>query len=75
MVYQALHAVEGLTRSVVREVGGQGIRVNAVAPGPVETGMLNRFIKHDEATNVFVSSRKAAFVTGQSFSVDGGRLA
>jgi NAD(P)-dependent dehydrogenase (short-subunit alcohol dehydrogenase family) len=37
------HAVEGLTKAVALEFAKQAIRVNAIAPGPIATEMLDRF--------------------------------
>lgn len=42
------HAVEGLTKSAALEAVAFGVRVNAIAPGPVETEMLNRFAGNAE---------------------------
>ena len=36
------HAVEGITKSAAIEAAAYGVRVNAVAPGPTETAMLDR---------------------------------
>jgi NAD(P)-dependent dehydrogenase (short-subunit alcohol dehydrogenase family) len=50
------HAVEGMTKSAALEVAGTRVRVNVVAPGTTDTGMLTRFTQTDENKAALVST-------------------
>ncbi|MDT0443715.1 SDR family NAD(P)-dependent oxidoreductase [Streptomyces johnsoniae] len=81
-------ALEALTRATALDLAGRGVRVNAVAPGPVQTGWIGEDLiaqataivpmgrvgePEDIADAViFLASHQARWITGQVLQVAGG---
>jgi NAD(P)-dependent dehydrogenase (short-subunit alcohol dehydrogenase family) len=88
-------ALLSLTQTLAMELGPSGVRVNAIAPGVVDTRLAAAMTTNDTIRDrvldrtplgrigepadiagiaVFLASDEAAWITGQTFVVDGGYL-
>jgi NAD(P)-dependent dehydrogenase (short-subunit alcohol dehydrogenase family) len=85
----AKHGVVGLTRTAAIDYAERGIRVNALAPGPIftrpemEAAQVGRWVpmqrmeRPDEvaAAAVWLCSDEASYITGVTLPIDGGKVA
>ncbi|MEW8955318.1 SDR family oxidoreductase [Clostridium sp.] len=87
-------AITTFTRSLSMNLAKRGIRVNAVAPGPIWTPLIPSSFTQDKVTKfgsetplqragqpvevagtyVFLASKEASYITGQTIHVNGGEI-
>lgn len=86
-------AVLRLSELAAIEYARDGIRVNAICPGPIETAIFDTVSADDQAALArslpagrfgqphevaalctFLASDEAAFITGSTYTIDGGRV-
>src|SRR5215212_4861045 len=81
-------AIEAFTRTLAAEVGHKGITVNAINPGPTDTGWMSEELKREIAPKfpsgrvgqpedaaklvAFLAGDEAAWITGQIIHSEGG---
>jgi 3-oxoacyl-[acyl-carrier protein] reductase len=81
-------AIEAFTRTLAAEVGHKGITVNAINPGPTDTGWMSEELKREIAPKfpsgrvgqpedaaklvAFLAGDEAAWITGQVIHSEGG---
>jgi 3-oxoacyl-[acyl-carrier protein] reductase len=82
------HALESYSRAAAAELAPQGIAVNVVSPGPIQTGWMSRELERQIVPAipmgrvgqpediadaiVFLASEQARWITGQLLYVGGG---
>jgi 3-oxoacyl-[acyl-carrier protein] reductase len=83
-------AIEAFTRTLAAEVGHKGITVNAVNPGPTDTGWISKDLRSELSSKspfgrvgkpedaarlvAFLAGDEAAWITGQVVHSEGGFL-
>ena len=83
-------AIEAFTRTLAAEIGHKGITVNAVNPGPTDTGWISEDLRSELSSRfpfgrvgepedaarlvAFLAGDEAAWITGQTIHSEGGFL-